>query len=79
MSLRESNIGIRNTSSSKSTTDMSDIDEYNSIRYWVTNKVANIQLNRPARYNAIDMHMPLELEQAVENANLDPNVKVGLF
>ncbi|XP_064602790.1 probable enoyl-CoA hydratase, mitochondrial isoform X2 [Liolophura sinensis] len=49
---------------------------FNSILYSVKNRVANIQLNRPARMNAIDHHMPRELQTAVELANENMDVKV---
>jgi len=50
--------------------------EYQSILYRVEERVAHITLNRPHRYNAIDLYIPFELERAVEAANLDDNVKV---
>jgi enoyl-CoA hydratase len=37
-------------------------------------KVAFITLNRPAHFNAIDLHLPNELRTAVRLANSDPNV-----
>lgn len=49
---------------------------YESIEYSVAGRVANIVLNRPHRFNAIDAYMPFELERAVESANLDDVVKV---
>ena len=52
--------------------------EFKSINYWVSDRVANIQLNRPKRLNAISMKMPTELAQAVEMANFDADVKVLL-
>jgi enoyl-CoA hydratase/carnithine racemase len=51
-------------------------DDFQSVRYWVDGKVAHIQLNRPASFNAIDQFMPFELEKSVELANLDDNVRV---
>ena len=51
--------------------------DFKSIKYWVDDRVAHIQLNRPARLNAIDIHMPFELENAVDHANADENVKVN--
>ena len=50
--------------------------EYNSILYEVRDRVAHITLNRPHRFNAIDLYMPFELERAVEAANFDKHVKV---
>lgn len=49
---------------------------YRSILYRVVGRVAHLELNRPERLNAIDEHMPAEIERAVEQANLDDNVKV---
>ena len=49
---------------------------FQSIKFWVSDRVANIQLCRPKRLNAIDVNMPFELEKAVELANSDPHVKV---
>jgi len=49
---------------------------YKSITYNVIDKVARITLNRPARLNAIDEHMPIELSHAVHAANWDDDVKV---
>jgi 1,4-dihydroxy-2-naphthoyl-CoA synthase len=51
-------------------------EEFQSVEYQVVNKVANVTLNRPERFNAIDMHMPGELERSIELANYDENVKV---
>ncbi len=45
--------------------------------YSVVGRVAHIKLNRPDRLNAIDLQMPFELEQAVEQANLDDDVRVS--
>ena len=50
--------------------------EFKSIKYWVKDRVAHIQLHRPERLNAIDTYMPAELEQAVDMANFDEEVKV---
>lgn len=50
---------------------------YKSILYRVVGRVAHIELNRPERLNAIDEHMPIELEHAVEQANLDDDVRVS--
>ena len=37
-------------------------------------RVATITLNRPERFNAIDMYMPSEIAGAVDKANADDNV-----
>lgn len=50
--------------------------DFVSVKFWVEDRVAHIQLNRPDRYNAIDENMTVELEAAVELANLDDSVKV---
>jgi len=50
--------------------------EYQSLRYEVDGRRADIILNRPERLNAIDMHMPGEIHRAVEAANDDPSVHV---
>lgn len=50
--------------------------EFKSILYSVSDRVAHIQLNRPHVFNAIDEHIPLEVEQAVAMANADDAVKV---
>ncbi len=47
-----------------------------SVLYKVEKKVAHITLNRPDRYNAIDEHTPVELQMAVDTANMDDDVKV---
>lgn len=62
----------------------SDPDEFQSVVYKVEDRVAHITLNRPERFNAIDLFMPWEIEKSVELANLDDSVKVrfhalGLF
>ena len=54
----------------------SNPEDFQSVRYWVDKRVAHIQLNRPARFNAIDAFMPFELEKSVELANLNDDVRV---
>eukprot|EP01061_Rhynchopus_euleeides_P017884 TRINITY_DN29622_c1_g1_i1.p2 TRINITY_DN29622_c1_g1~~TRINITY_DN29622_c1_g1_i1.p2 ORF type:complete len:316 (+),score=118.62 TRINITY_DN29622_c1_g1_i1:67-948(+) len=49
---------------------------YKSVAYAVEGRVATITLNRPARLNAIDEHLPSELRHAVERANRDDGVHV---
>ena len=46
-----------------------------SVLYKVENKIAHITLNRPERYNAIDENTPIELERAVQFANMDDDIK----
>ena len=47
-----------------------------TLKYSVTGRIARITLNRPARLNAIDDHMPREIRLAVEAANDDDRVHV---
>ncbi len=48
----------------------------NTLEYAVDGRVARIELNRPERGNGITLEMPRELADAVERADLDPNVHV---
>lgn len=50
--------------------------DYRSIRYSTEGRIATITLNRPDRLNAIDRHMPQEIEAAVRRANDDDAVHV---
>jgi len=50
--------------------------EFQSIAYEVKGRRATITLNRPARMNAIDRHMPREIADAVAAANEDNEVHV---
>jgi len=47
---------------------------WKSVAYAVDGRLARITLNRPARLNAIDDHMPGEISDAVELANRDDSV-----
>ncbi|HEX4896582.1 MAG TPA: enoyl-CoA hydratase/isomerase family protein, partial [Solimonas sp.] len=47
-----------------------------TLTYEVTDRIARITLNRPARGNGITMDMPRELAECVERANIDPAVHV---
>jgi enoyl-CoA hydratase len=49
------------------------------VRYEVDGRVARITLDRPAAGNAITAAMPSELAAAVEQADLDPSVRVILL
>ncbi len=49
------------------------------VRYWVSERVARITLDRPERGNAITPQMLRELVAAVERADLDPAVHVLLL
>ena len=49
---------------------------YEAILYEKSDKIARIILNRPERLNAINQAMRNELEQAVIEANADPEVRV---
>src|SRR5947208_9536455 len=50
--------------------------DFKSISYSVAGRRALITLNRPARMNAIDRHMPREIADAVAAANEDNDVHV---
>jgi enoyl-CoA hydratase len=47
-----------------------------SVSYETAGRIATITLNRPDRLNAIDVHMPSEIREAVERANADDTVHV---
>jgi enoyl-CoA hydratase len=47
-----------------------------SLTYEMTGRVARITLDRPERGNGITLQMPRELAEAVERADLDPQVHV---
>jgi len=53
--------------------------DFQSIKYWTEGRVAHVQLNRPESLNAIDTRMPSELQNAVQKANWDPDVRVILL
>jgi len=48
----------------------------NTLRYDISGRIARITLDRPERANAITLDMPRELAECVEEANLDPEVRV---
>jgi enoyl-CoA hydratase len=50
--------------------------QFASLTYGVVDRVATLTLNRPARLNAIDAHMPSDIRRAVEAANDDDAVHV---
>ncbi len=50
--------------------------DLHSIRYDTDGRIATITLNRPRHLNAIDEHMPGEIERAVEAANADDAIHV---
>ena len=52
------------------------MSDFRSLQYEVDGRRACITLNRPERLNAIDMHMPREIREAVERANDDQDVHV---
>jgi enoyl-CoA hydratase len=52
------------------------LDTLETLTYEVTERIARITLNRPARGNGITHAMPQELAACVERANLDPSVHV---
>ena len=47
-----------------------------TLTYEVAGRIARITLDRPERGNGITLAMPGELAEAVERANLDPQVHV---
>jgi enoyl-CoA hydratase len=49
------------------------------VEYEVTERIARITLNRPDRGNGLTRELLEELEQAVERADLDPDVHVMLL
>lgn len=49
---------------------------YESVKYETSGRVATITLNRPATLNAIDKHMPAEIDKAVKRANADNDIHV---
>jgi enoyl-CoA hydratase len=49
------------------------------VQYAVADRVARVTLNRPERGNGINRALVTELEQAVERADLDPDVSVVLL
>ncbi|HTM84856.1 MAG TPA: enoyl-CoA hydratase-related protein, partial [Mycobacterium sp.] len=55
-----------------------DLDNLKTMTYEVTDRVARITFNRPAKGNAITADTPLELAALVEQADLDPGVHVIL-
>jgi enoyl-CoA hydratase len=50
-----------------------------SVRFEVRERIARITLNRPERGNALTLEMLDELERAVEQADLDPDVHAVLL
>ena len=49
---------------------------YDTLLYFVDDRVCTITLNRPERFNAIEGRMPREIRAAVEQAERDPEVHV---
>jgi len=49
---------------------------FNTLKYQKESRLAFITLNRPERLNAINNEMPVEIQRAVEEANLDDDVHV---
>jgi enoyl-CoA hydratase len=50
------------------------MEKLETMSYEVTGKIARITLNRPEHGNAITLATPMELEECVERADLDPEV-----
>jgi enoyl-CoA hydratase len=55
------------------------MNEPRTLTYSASDGIARITLNRPERGNGITRELIVELEQAVEHADLDPAVKVVLL
>lgn len=55
---------------------MSGQEDFKTLTYAKTGRIARITLNRPHRGNGITLEMPRELAACVERANLDPEVHV---
>lgn len=70
---------MKNRQASTSNETMDSDVSFKSIDYRVDDRVAHIKLNRPERFNAIDEHMPGEIQSAVQKANNDESVKVILL
>jgi enoyl-CoA hydratase len=51
-------------------------EEFATLTYEVSGRIARITFNRPERGNAITMDTPTDLAAAVERADLDPDVHV---
>jgi enoyl-CoA hydratase len=52
------------------------MENFKTMTYEVTGRVARVTLNRPARGNGITLDLPRELAACVERADLDPSVHV---
>jgi enoyl-CoA hydratase len=50
--------------------------KFSTLLYQVKDKICFITLNRVERFNAINSVMPLEIREAINNANADPQVHV---
>ncbi|KAJ6629966.1 putative enoyl-CoA hydratase echA8 [Pseudolycoriella hygida] len=55
------------------------VKDFKSVRFFTKDRVAHIVLNRPNLLNAIDKHMPFEIQTAVQKANFDEEVHVILL
>jgi enoyl-CoA hydratase len=53
-----------------------DMDTLKTLTYETDGPIARITLNRPSRGNGITLHMPRELAECVERADLDPSIHV---
>ncbi|EME23614.1 crotonase/enoyl-CoA hydratase family protein [Rhodococcus triatomae] len=62
----------------RETDDSAERDEYRTLTYKVTGRIARITFDRPDHGNAIIADTPVELADAVERADLDPRVHVML-
>lgn len=52
------------------------MENYEAVKYSVSNQVATIALNRPEQLNALNRQLALELHQALQAAECDDQVRV---
>jgi enoyl-CoA hydratase len=52
------------------------MQNFRTLTFDKTGRIARIILNRPERGNGITLEMPVELAECVEQANLDPQIRV---
>jgi enoyl-CoA hydratase len=56
-----------------------DYKDYGSLEYWREGRIAHVLLNRPQRLNAIDLQLPFQLQNAIQQANWDDEVHAVLL
>ncbi len=79
--LRHSNSNRRFLSSTMSPCNKKkeDYKDYGSLEYWREGRIAHVLLNRPQRLNAIDLQLPFQLQNAIQQANWDDEVHAVLL